>query len=100
MTDKIVVPLTTPIEAFGEPVTALELRRPRFRDIRDVQLTITAEGIKFSFDALITTIAALAKLPVASIGELDIADVQAVGAAVLPLLSPLAAIQQGSPPSS
>lgn len=101
MTGDLIIPLSQPLTAFGEPVAALGLRRPKFRDVRDVQITITAQGVQVAVGSLIPVIAALARLPVAAIEDMDIADVQAVVAAVIPLLLPSDASPAGAPaPSS
>lgn len=100
MSDKIVVTLSVPVTAFGSAVTEIELRRPRFRDLRD--LPMMADGAaQTPFGAFIPVIAAVSRLPVSAIEDLDIADVGAVMKAFGPLLELLGGqAPPGSPPSS
>ena len=100
MNDRTVVTLSRPIQAFGEPVAALSLREARFQDLRGVRISITAESVDFDLGSLIPLIAKLSDLPEAAIGAISMTDLQAVAAAVLPLLSGSAASLNGSRPSS
>ena len=100
MNDRTVVPLSRPIQAFGEPVAALGRREARFQDLRGVRISITADAVDFDLGSLIPLIAKLSDLPEAAIGTIGLSDLQAVVAAVLPLLSGSAASPNGSPPSS
>ena len=82
------VPLTVPIQAHGEMVSSLELRRPKLGDLDGVALTIQPNPAKETADFkilmgdAIPIIAAMARIPPSSARDIDIADVGEVIAAI------------------
>ena len=82
------VPLTVPIEAHGETVSSLELRRPKLGDLEGVEISIipkpeqeTAE-IKLKVGDVIPIVAAMAKIPPSAARSIDGNDVGEVIGAV------------------
>lgn len=76
------VPLTHPIQAHGETVSELDLRRPKLGDLEGVSLVLQPkpagqEGtdIKIVLGDAIPVIAAMARIPPSAARTIDIEDV-------------------------
>ena len=78
------VALTRPIQAYGETVSSLELRRPTLGSLEGVSLILQPKpagdgaDIKICFGDAIPVISAMARIPPSSARSIDIADVSAV----------------------
>ena len=79
------VSLTVPIQAHGETISSLELRRPKLGDLAGVSLIVQPKGdgqegadVKVSLGDAIPVIAAMARIPPSSARQIDITDAGAV----------------------
>ena len=84
-TDARQVPLTTPIEAHGETLTSLTLRRPVLGDLSSMSFVVQPspdddEGasIKFSIGDTIPVIAKSAGIPLSSARRIAVADLGSI----------------------
>lgn len=72
MPDDVVVNLTTPITAYGEPVEELTLRRPTVRDIRECGYPFRIDESGQSFEPIASAIARyISRLGNIPMGSLD-----------------------------
>ena len=82
------VQLTVPIQAHGETVSTLELRRPKLGDLEGVAITIQPKPEKETADFKIVLgdaipiISAMARIPPGAAREIDVSDVGEVISAV------------------
>lgn len=70
--EKIKIQLKHPIQANGQEVSVLELRRPKAKDFREIG------SFDKPFSALLDFAAVLAEVPPSAIDELDVDDVPTV----------------------
>ncbi|MCI0668391.1 MAG: phage tail assembly protein [Methylococcaceae bacterium] len=80
MSEPIVITLKTPVQAFGEEITELKLRRPKGKDFRAITST-TPMGMTLDLAG------ALADVPPSTIDQLDGEDVMKLAQAVAPFFS-------------
>ncbi len=73
MAAKHIIKLTESIEAHGEMVTELELRRPKLKDLKGMNFD------NITGDLMIDLIAKLADIPPTAAGEIDAADFEVIG---------------------
>lgn len=75
MSPKYTIKLSQPIEAHGEEVTELHLRRPKLKDLKGISLD------NITGDLMIDLVAKLAGIPPTAAGEIDAADFDVIGEA-------------------
>ena len=78
----ISVKLQQPIEAFGETVSVLEMREPKYKDVVAMMKASSEESEQF-----LHLIAKLSDIPPSSIGELSLKDVKEVQKVLTPFLT-------------
>lgn len=76
MEDPIVIKLKTPIQANGEEVTELRLRKPKGKDFRVIK------DVEHPFDMILDFAASLAGVPPSTMDALEAEDVKEVTEAV------------------
>ncbi len=75
MAGEVVIKLSYPIEAHGEQVSQLTLRRPRLKDLKGISMD------NITGDLMIELVARLADIPPSAAGEIDAGDFEAIGEA-------------------
>lgn len=68
--------LQHPINVEGSDVTELQIRRPKLKDLKGLNL---ADLESLSGEALIQLISSLAEIPPSSAEQIDVADFDAIG---------------------
>lgn len=91
MKSEVTVPLSRPIQAHGEEVTALTLREPTGKDLRihGLPYRATQDGeIVVDAGAMARLMVELAGVPLSSIDRLSAVDFQAVTGAIMGFFQP------------
>ena len=81
-----IVKLHVPIDAHGEPLTELNLRRPTVQEVRAIKALPykidKSEEVSLDMDVAAKYIAVCAGIPPSSVNQLDLADLNALSWAV------------------
>ncbi len=75
------VPLKHPIEAHGETITALTLRRPTLGTLKHLKLSEDMMAELTGAD-LVAIVSSLAGIPPSSVEQIDLEDLEEVGKAI------------------
>lgn len=93
------VKLQVPIEAHGEPLLELTLRRPTVQEVRTIKALPykidKGEEVSLDMDVAAKYIAVCAGIPPSSVNQLDLADLNALSWAVASFF--MSAVSQPSP---
>lgn len=76
----IIIPLKTPVMAFGEEINELKLRRPKGKDLRAITST-NPMGM------MLELIAAIADVPPSTVDMIDAEDIMTLAQVVAPFFS-------------
>lgn len=98
MTTTITLP--RPITVLGQERTTLTIRALKLKDLADLNLRLSEQGLTLVAGDLMAAIARAANVPAAALGELTIAEGIEVAAACVPFLGLPLMAGSGAPASS
>ncbi len=100
MTGSITVQLPRPITVLGEERTTLTIRPLKLKDLADLNLRLSEQGLTLIAGDLMAAIARAANVPASTLGELSLAEGIEVAAACVPFLGLPPMAGSGAPASS